>query len=211
MGSESEPLDVIDLGTRLPTERRSRLDVHRLGLWHQVFHCLVVRPAARTVILQRRAATKKAFPDQLDLSVTGHLAAGEAPLDGIRELREELGVDADPADLVRLGERLLADDHGEGRNREIVHVHLLADDRPLDAYRPPPDEVSGLVEIASGDLLDLLADRRERCAATEWSPLEGKRTVEIVRTDLVVDTSEYWVVLAVMADRFLAGERPIAI
>lgn len=206
-----ELLDVVDLDTGLPIEQRSRRDVHRLGLWHRVFHCLVVRPVAGSVVLQRRSPAKKAFPGQLDLSATGHLAAGETPSDGIRELHEELGVDVDPADLVALGTRLLADDRGEGRNREIVHVHLLADDRPLDSYRPAPDEVSGLVEITAGDLLDLLAERAPVRNAVEWSPDTGSRPAMVTRDDLVDGTAEYWVVLAVMAERYLAGERPLAI
>lgn len=208
---DGELLDVVDPVSGRVLEQRSRGDVHRLGLWHQVFHCLVVRPASGTVVLQRRSASKAAFPDLLDLSATGHLEAGEAPIEGIRELREELGIDPDPDRLTALGHRLLADDQGEGLNRELVHLYFLADDRPIDRYRPALDEVSGLVELAAGDLLELLADRVATVPAMEWSPPEGSRSIAVGRNDLVDDVSGYWVVVAVMADRFLRGLSPVAV
>ena len=55
-----------------------------------------------------------------------------------REIAEELGIDVDRALLVPLGARLLAADHGDIRNRELMHVFLLADDRPLDRVPARP-------------------------------------------------------------------------
>ena len=128
MAKSDEFLDVVDPSSGIVLEQRSRADIHALGLWHQVFHCLVVRPSANSIVLQRRSPKKAAFPGKLDLSATGHLEAGETPIDGLRELTEELGVTPRPDELVPVGSRLLADDQGEGKNRELVHLYLLADD-----------------------------------------------------------------------------------
>jgi isopentenyldiphosphate isomerase len=191
--------------------QRSRAEVHERGDWHRVFHCLVVRPAACTVVLQRRSRAKASFGGLLDLSVTGHLSAGESPLDGVREYEEELGVAVEAATLVPLGVRLLADDAGEGRNREVVHVFLAADDRPLDTYAPASAEVEELVEVGVDDLERLLRDPAARVAARSWSPGGPVRSSAVDRGQLVDGTSGYWVVLATMAGRFLRGERPLAI
>lgn len=207
----SELLDVIDPSSGRVLEQRSRAEVHEGGLWHQVFHCLVVRPSAQSIVLQRRSPQKAAFPGKLDLSATGHLEAGETPIEGIRELTEELGLTPDPSELVPVGKRLLADDQGEGQNRELVHLYLLADDRSLSSYEVAADEVSGLVEVASDALLDLLADRSREVAVRSWSPSNEIVEDSITRTDLVADTDGYWVVAAVMADRFLRGETPLAV
>jgi len=206
-----ELIDVIDPADGGVVEQRSRSEVHRLGLWHQVFHCLIVRPGAATVVLQRRSRVKAAFPDKLDLSATGHLEAGESALDGIRELQEELGVEVELSALVPLGTRLLADNGGEGHNRELVHLYLLADDRPLDAYHPAADEVSGLVEIQATDLLGLVGGQQASAEVAEWSPEAGHQTHTIDRRALVDDTNGYWIVVAVMAERFLRGVAPLAI
>jgi isopentenyldiphosphate isomerase len=206
-----ELLDVLDAtGRRLGVERRSV--VHRDGLWHSVFHCLMVRSVLPvTVVLQRRRLHAKAFPGRLDLSVTGHLVADELPVDGVRELREELGLDVSPDRLVALGTRLLADDSGEGRNRERAHVFLIVEDRPLADFRLDPGEVDGLVEIAVEDLLNLLhtPNGSVTCATVGAHGLVG----EIVCTsgDLVPMIDGYWSVLALMADRLVRGQSPLAI
>ena len=96
--SIGEVLDVLsDDGTVIGTA--SRREVHRNGLWHRTFHALVVRPGPPArVVLQRRAATSF-FAGRLDLTASGHLAAGEQPIDGIRELEEEVGLSVNPVDL----------------------------------------------------------------------------------------------------------------
>ena len=170
-------LDVVDPNGE-PIARLSRSRVHSGGHWHQVFHCLVVRsdlPAR--VLLQRRKRSSRAFPGMLDLSVTGHLLAGERPVDGVRELREEMGLTIDSTRLVYLGRRLLADDHGEGRNREIAHVYLLTDDTPLEQLRLDADEVAGFVEVAVFDVLAMLDDPTVEVSAVE---VDTARQVRLV-------------------------------
>src|SRR5258708_2196101 len=144
MSDPDELLDAFDDGLR-PIGPTGRLVVHRDGLWHQVFHCLIVRsaPPARG-LLQRRPAAARSLAGLLALSATGHVLAGEEPRDGVRELAEELGITADPADLVSLGRRLLVDDSGEGRNREIVNAFLLPLETPLGAFDLDGCDIAGL-------------------------------------------------------------------
>ncbi|MFW2380490.1 MAG: NUDIX hydrolase [Acidimicrobiales bacterium] len=202
-----ERIDVVSPATGEVLATEDRTVVHADGLWHQVFHCLVLRPVAQSIVLQRRAFSKAAFPGLLDLSATGHLEAGERPLDGLREFEEELGIQLDPEHLIPLGTRLLADDNGEGKNRERVHVFFVLDDRPISDYRPPSHEVAGLVEIKVIDLLAILSDPELR--------VEARSTVndrEVVgNSDLVEGADGYWTVLAVMAQRALAGESLLAV
>lgn len=193
----------------------TRAEVHREGLWHPVFHCLVVRPGRPArVVLQRRAETKAAFPGKLDLSATGHLQAGEQPADGVRELNEELGVDIDPEDLTPIGTRLLADDiGGEGRNRERVHLYFVTDDRPLDRFSPAAGEVAGVVEVEVDRLLTLLDGGPSTVDAVEWRPqwTSGPEPVGVGIADLVDAVDGYWTVVLVMARRFALGHGPLGI
>lgn len=192
--------------------RLPRSKVHADGLWHQVFHCLVVRSSEPArVLLQRRKWSSAAFPGMLDLSATGHLMAGEVPLDGRRELQEETGLIVDPARLVSLGTRLLADDSGEGRNREIVHVHLLADDTPLGDLTLDPGEVAGFVELAVHDLMMMLEDPSITVDAIEVEPGGVITAVTCSKSELVPAVDGYWIVLATMAARYAAGFRQLAI
>lgn len=209
--SLAEQLDVVS-ATGVYQTTLDRDAVHQQGLWHQTFHCLVVRPKNQTVLLQERASTKAQFPGLCDLTVTGHLEAGEKPRDGIRELREELGVDASPDQLFSVGVRLLADDLGEGHtNRERVHVFFMADDRPASAYDPPVEEVSALVELAVEDFVAMFGPDLPTVPAMRWVAGRPGEEIDLHTENLVVPTDGYWVVLAVMAQRFLNGESPVAV
>ena len=211
-----ELLDVYDsLGRHRGV--KDRRAVHRDGDWHRVFHCLVVarRPERGPVaVLQRRGATKHSFPGKLDLSATGHLAAGERPEEGTRELAEELGLTVTPDRLVAVGVRRVVDDGGEGNlNRELAHVFLVTDDRPLVEYEPGRGEVDGVYDVPLAEGLRLLADPGHRTTVhgAEWEGDDlGAVERVITRSDLVPG-DDYWVVLFVMAERYLAGARPLGI
>ena len=88
----------------LPTGRtKAKPDVHRDGDWHRAAHVWLVT-LDRRVLLQRRAATKENWPDLWDVSVAGHISAGETAIDAaVREAQEELGLTLAPDDLTHLG------------------------------------------------------------------------------------------------------------
>ena len=210
-----EHLDVVDeIGRYVRTAPRD--EVHERGEWHRVFHCQIVtvRDGVPTAVLQRRSRSKAAFAGLIDISAAGHLAAGETPLDGVRELEEELGIAPARADLVPLGVRRLADDSGEGRlNCELTSVFLLRDDRPLTGYVLARDEVDAVLDVPIADLLALLGGTPSITVQGVLSAghPDAREIALDVTLDDFVPSSEYWVVLMVMAQRFLAGQRPLAV
>ncbi len=210
-----EHLDVVDeMGRFVCTAPRD--EVHERGEWHRVFHCQIVtlRHGVPTAVLQQRSHSKAAFGGLLDISAAGHLAAGETPPDGVRELAEELGIAAEPEDLVPLGVRRLVDDSGEGTlNCELTSVYLLRDDRPLANYRLARDEVDAVFDVPIADFLALFDGGPPVTAhgVATAGHLDAHEVTTEVTTDSLVPGSEYWVVLMVMAQRFLAGHSPIAV
>jgi isopentenyldiphosphate isomerase len=219
--ADDELLDVVDDWGR-PLGVAERRTVHAEGLWHRVAHILLVadRDGSPTVVLQRRSLTKETFPGLLDLSATGHLGAGESPLDGVRELREELGVDIAREALHPLGVRRIVDRIPGGVNRELVHVFLARDDRPLEEYSPDPREVDAVVDLPVVAGLDLVAGLlpEVRCGSVTTGS-HHQEAVVVTLADLVPEPPDgggaagpaYWTVILVMAARFAAGERALAI
>ena len=213
----AEQLDIVSAtGQYLRTADRT--EVHNGGHWHEVFHCVVVRSGEPArVLLQRRHRSKAAFPGLLDLSATGHLAAGETPADGVRELNEELGTTTSSDELTYVGVRLLADNSGEGQNRERVHLYFVADDRPLDGFAPDPVEVQSLVEVEVQSLLAAIEQVRSgkdpdpSVPGVEWQPGSPPRSTTIGAQELIKPEDGYWTVVLVMAERFIRGEQPLAI
>lgn len=98
-----ELLDVLTPDGQPAGRTKAKPDVHRDGDWHRAAHVWLVTPDAR-VLLQRRAAMKENWPDLWDVSVAGHISAGESAVEAaIREAHEELGLALVPNDLTHLG------------------------------------------------------------------------------------------------------------
>lgn len=149
----SEEFDIFDANMN-PAHpfRAPRKQAHAEGLWHQTFHCWVLRrndAGEPQVFLQLRAAGG-IFGNTFDISAAGHLQAGETVMDGAREVEEELGLPLDPAKLLPLGiYKQATDDHViKYYNREFAHTFFYETDHTPADCRLQEEELDGLFEIS---------------------------------------------------------------
>ena len=120
-----EIFDIVDEHDEI-IGRRTRAEVHRLGLRHRAIHVLVFNRRGE-VFLQKRSRFKDSFPGAWDSSASGHLDAGEDyDACAVRELREEIGlaVDRAPARLFKL-------DACAGTGQEFVWVYRQESEGPF--------------------------------------------------------------------------------
>jgi isopentenyldiphosphate isomerase len=193
-----ELLDTFD-EMRKWTGTASRAEVHRLGLWHQTFHCWVLNRDMNGdfLVLQRRHATKDTHPNKLDISCAGHLAAGEKPSEGVRELREELGLNVDSDKLNKAGVYTYSSAVGGVKDNEFCHVFvLIQENQPLASYSPAVGEVSGLYLVRVSDLWTLCRKAVDKVPIQGFEVDDhGRRcdsTLTIGLSDMVeYDTSYY--------------------
>ena len=93
-----EYLDIVD-GEGEPTGRtKARSLVHRDGDLHRTSHVWIARRKGGRLqlLLQKRSRNKDSHPGCYDISSAGHIPAGSDFEDSaLRELKEELGVDAE--------------------------------------------------------------------------------------------------------------------
>jgi isopentenyldiphosphate isomerase len=186
--ADDELLDVFDeRGWHTGVKRRG--DVHRDGDWHLAFHLWVVRPDG--VLFQRRASTKDSWPSFLDASAAGHLLAGEAVQDGLREAEEELGTVYVFDDLESLGVHRVADPERSGIvNRELQHVFAVRDDRPLEEWTAfDRVELDGLV-LVGHDAFTALAGGASGDTASGATPVSGLGWDGTRVDKLTIDASE---------------------
>ncbi|MGN0373155.1 MAG: NUDIX domain-containing protein [Enterocloster sp.] len=120
---------------------RERVLVHREGDWHGTSHIWVVRENGKSgidLLLQKRSAGKDSYPGCYDISSAGHVQAGDDFLSSaVRELKEELGIEAEADDLEFAG-------FHKGYMEEEFYGHMFKD-REISAvyiYRKPVDEKS---------------------------------------------------------------------
>jgi isopentenyl-diphosphate Delta-isomerase len=130
-----ELLDVVDLYGKTTGEVLDKKTIHELGLRHRDVHVWVTN--GRDVLQQQRALDKSIMPGAWDVSVGGHVGAGESFLDAaVRETQEELGILAYREDLVRIG-RVATQLHFPGweKPHNIVGDNFVYFDPELDLER----------------------------------------------------------------------------
>jgi isopentenyldiphosphate isomerase len=208
---KDDPTELFDLCT--PSGRplgrsKPRGLVHRDGDWHRSLHLWVVLAGPPpALLLQRRSLTKDTHPGKVDVSVAGHLRAGEGPFDALREAEEEIGLVVTASDVVRLGVRRRVDVHPpELVDREVQEVFLVETARAIESFRPDPDEVLGLLAVLLPDLSRLIAEERPSVRTRELvSRQRVAHSGTLTRSELVPSPDGYFAVAIAAIARRLAG------
>lgn len=150
---------------------KRRADVHRDGDWHRAIHVWVYGSDAdgAFVLFNLRSRNKDTMPLRLDVTVGGHLGAGETVADAFREIEEEIGITVNEADLEFLFVRRAL---GE-TERELQDVYLVRIDRALADYRPNPAELEALVRITLPDVLKVCGNPQTSVSASALQAESG--------------------------------------
>ncbi|MFS3930287.1 NUDIX hydrolase [Priestia flexa] len=143
---KNEMLRIFDDNNQL-IGQASRAEVHRLGYWHETFHCwFISHEAAKDYIyLQLRSLDKEDYPDLFDITAAGHLLADETVGDGIREVEEELGVKVKREELISIGKIHYQAYKEEFIDKEIAHVFIYETPYKISDYQLQLEEVAGIV------------------------------------------------------------------
>lgn len=131
--------------------------MHRDGDWHRAVDVIIINNRGE-ILLQRRAPDKDSFPGLLDISCGGHLIAGDDSLTGaLRELKEELGLDARPEDLTFLHtDKVSIRPAPNFINNSFNDIYTMRTDKTLDELQPQVEEISELVYVTPDELRALL-------------------------------------------------------
>jgi isopentenyl-diphosphate delta-isomerase len=134
------------------------------GILHLAVSIALVDPDGRW-LLQRRAASKAAFPDRWANSCCTHPEPGETPADAaLRRVRQELGLEL--AELEPAGTfTYRAPDPVSGLvEHELDHVFVAVVD--TESAVPDPEEIGELARFPLREALDLVMSE----AGTPWAP-----------------------------------------
>lgn len=130
----------------VPTGRTARKsEVHKQGWFHPTVH-IWFYTASGKILLQKRAPEKDTFPGFWDVSVAGHVQAGELPPEAaIREIGEEIGLEMDAGALTFIGRFKAEHAHPGGiMDREFHYAYISELKVPLKSLDPQKGEVSDL-------------------------------------------------------------------
>jgi len=152
-----EPFDVLDAEGRPTGTVKPRREVHRDGDWHAAVHVWIVDDEGR-LLVQRRSPYKDLAPGKLDVTVGGHLRAGERWPSALREVEEEVGRPVDVVDVRHLGTLRSERTYADAIDREHQEILVARLDGPLASYRLDPNEVDALYALPIDRALGLWRD-----------------------------------------------------
>ena len=110
------------------------------------------------MLLQKRSEQKDSYPGCYDISSAGHIPAGvDFVPSALRELKEELGVEADAGQLRYCGQRQFsfrAAFHGKPfHDNQVSNVYLLWLDKEPAEFTLQPDEVESVAWFDMDDCI----------------------------------------------------------
>ncbi|WP_268627043.1 NUDIX hydrolase [Paenibacillus alvei] len=175
---------------------RSRDEVHAKGIWHQTFHCWLwkVENGEPILLFQRRHPQKLDYAGLLDITAAGHLEAGESPMDGIRELREELGLEIEFAQLTYSGVIPSSIEQEQIIDNEFCHVFLHEYKGDITDFRLQEDEVVSIVMLEAEQFRKLIAGEAQQISGEEFVPSSGESGIKVDLTiqDFVPSRAGYY-------------------
>lgn len=180
---ESELLEIFDEHSN-PIGEAPREVVHKVGHWHETFHCWFIgrENGIDYIYFQIRSKTKKDFPNLLDITAAGHLLADETVNDGIREIKEELGIDVSFNELTSLGivkDRIIANGFID---KEFGHVFLFQSRGSIDDYTLQKEEVSGIVKTEFNSFHEFCLGKRTEIKVDGFEMNEAWKKILVHRT-----------------------------
>lgn len=123
-------------------------DAHRQGIFHPTVHIWFYTNQGE-VLMQRRGEFKDTYPLLWDVSVAGHIGAGEDIYDAaLREVKEEIGLTILKEDLTKIGVFKSIQEHSENLiDNEFHHTFLCELKTPLGTLKKQNSEVEALTMI----------------------------------------------------------------
>lgn len=162
-----ELLDIVDEQGNPTGQTVERGKAHREGIRHRSSHVWLFRRREGRVeiLLQKRSREKDSFPGCYDISSAGHIPAGADYIDSaLRELREELGVEAETSELQYCGKRFIYYKeifYGElFIDRQVSNIYILWRDSEAEDFTLQEEEVEEVKWFGFEECVELVRQNR---------------------------------------------------
>lgn len=140
-----ELIDILTPEGKLTGKTALKSEAHKRGLFHATVHVWLYT-TKNQILLQQRGLSKKVFPGLWDISVAGHIGAGEEILDAAkREVYEEIGLRISEKELLKIGTRIHQVKHKNGiQDNEYHHVFICELKQTLETLTIQKEEVESI-------------------------------------------------------------------
>lgn len=157
----TELLDVLDEEGNQTGNVETKAEIYKKGLWHRSVHIWIINDN-KELLVQKRNPNKKTFPNLWAISSAGHVVAGETSIEsGLRELKEELDIDAKKEDLEYLFTIKRVQPHHNSYIRVFDDVYLLRRNIDVDKTKLQVEELTDIKYVYYEYLETMLKEKDE--------------------------------------------------
>jgi isopentenyldiphosphate isomerase len=129
-------------------------ECHTKGYWHRAVFAIIV-DKNENILLQRRSPNKKLWPNMWDVTVGGHVKAGEFGRQAlIRECKEELNLDVKDSEIKYLISSTLTYNKNGYINNHYDECYLITKDVDITELKLQESEVSEIKYFKIEELLE---------------------------------------------------------
>ncbi len=157
--------EYIDIVTKdgEPTGKTAlKSEAHKKGWYHNTIHLWLYTKTGE-ILLQQRSHKKAIHPLLWDVSAAGHIDAGETFTEAaLRETKEEIGLQLDANDLIKIGVNLYESSYEGGtiQDNEFHQVYIAELTVAFETLTPQENEVEAL-KLVSFNEFETLLDHSE--------------------------------------------------
>ena len=144
-----EMVDILNEDGSYTGRKELKSLAHKNGLFHPTIHVWLYTRNGQ-LLIQKRGKNKKSYPLLWDVSVAGHIGAGEDIVtSAIREVEEEIGLELEPHELAKIGVFKSQKDHSaDFRDYEFHHSFIAELKVPLNSLVRQDSEVEEIALIS---------------------------------------------------------------
>jgi isopentenyl-diphosphate Delta-isomerase len=147
-----ELIDICDENNKLTGHQELKSKAHKTGLWHRGAHIWIYN-SKKEILIQLRAKEKSLYPNMWDISVAGHVSAGEKPIkSAIREIKEEIGLTINQSNLKFFKKIKHKTIFKKIKNNEFYYVYFLKIDKKINELKLQKEEVQKVKFISPKEL-----------------------------------------------------------
>ena len=155
----NELFDVLNENGEYTNQVETREECHNKGLWHKAVVVFILSMDNKKVLLQQRSAKKKLWPNLWDLTAGGHVLSGELGYQsGIRETKEEIGIDITKNDMEFIGATKSENISGNIINRHFNEYYIVHKDLDINDIVLQEDEVQDIKWFDKEEVISKIKD-----------------------------------------------------
>ena len=149
-----ELVDVLDERGMYTGKTETRANCSKEGLWHKAV-CVFIINSKSQVLLQKKSANKKTWPNMWDVTAGGNVLAGEFGFQAIiRECKEELGIELSKNDITFIGSVISTNKKGDIINKQFNECYLITKSIDVSEIKLQEEEVAEIKFFTKEEVLD---------------------------------------------------------